>query len=85
MGRRSFFQGGEIVTELTAIIQEKPVMLTVRQAAATGVLPERTIRRLIAEKKIPILRSGRTQYINYGKLLDALNNDASGLWERGLQ
>lgn len=79
------------MTELATIQKEKlpaglpPVMLTVRQAAATGVLPERTIRRLIAEKKIPILRSGRTQYINYGKLLDALNNDASGLWERGLQ
>ncbi len=68
----------------TNIQNEKPVMLTVRQAAATGVLPERTLRRLIAEKKIPVLRSGRTQYINYGKLLDALNNDASGLWERGL-
>jgi len=72
------------VTELAAIQKEKPVMLTVRQAAATGVLPERTLRRLIAEKKIPILRSGRTQYINYGKLLDALNNDASGIWDRGL-
>ena len=64
---------------------DKPIMVTVRQAAATGVLPERTIRRLIAEKKIPILRSGRTQYLNYGKLLDALNNDNSALWERGLQ
>ena len=70
--------------ELTVIQKEKPIMLSVRQAAATGVLPERALRRLIAEKKVPIMRSGRTQYINYGKLIDALNNDASGLWERGL-
>ena len=38
------------MTELS-IQKEKPVMLSVRQAAATGVLPERALRRLIAEKK----------------------------------
>ena len=73
------------MTELAAIQKEKPIMMSVRQAAATGILPERALRRLIAERKVPIMRSGRTQYINYGKLIDALNNDASGLWERGLQ
>lgn len=63
----------------------KPVMLTVRETAATGILRERTIRRLIATKKIPILRSGRTQYINYTKLLAALADEKSGLWEWGLE
>jgi excisionase family DNA binding protein len=64
--------------------KEKPVILTVRQVAMRGILPERTIRRLIAEKKIPILRSGRTQYINYGRLLEALDSGEGSLWERGL-
>ena len=70
---------------IDASIMEKPVMLTVRQTAAMGVLPERTLRRLIAEKKIPVIRSGRTQYINYTKLLGALEDETSPLWEWGLK
>jgi excisionase family DNA binding protein len=58
-----------------------PKMLTLRQAAATGILPERTIRRLIAEKKIPVLRSGRTQYINYDKLIESLKSGTGKIWE----
>ena len=69
------------MTELAAIQTEKPVMLTVRQAAATGVFPERTIRRLIAEKKIPVIRSGRTQYVNYGWLIDMLNRCEGLIWQ----
>lgn len=72
------------MTEFAAIQKVKPVMLTARQAAATGVLPERTIRRLIAEKKIPIIRSGRTMYINYTKLLETLESGEGSIWERGL-
>ena len=75
-----FSKGGDTVTELAAIQKEKPVMLTVRQAAATGVLPERTLRRLIAEKKIPVIRSGRTQYINYGRLVDTLDKGEGLIW-----
>jgi hypothetical protein len=60
------------VNEIITTQKEKPVMLSVRQVAMKGILPERTLRQLIAQKKLPILRSGRTQYINYGKLLEAL-------------
>ena len=59
----------------------KPEMITVRQAAGRGVLPERALRRLIAEKKIPVIRSGRTQYINYGRLLDMLDRGEGLIWQ----
>ena len=60
--------------------QAKPEMITVRQAAGRGVLPERALRRLIAEKKIPVIRSGRTQYINYDRLIAELENGTGKLW-----
>ena len=59
----------------------KPEMLTVRQAATRGVLPERALRRLIAEKRLPVVRSGRTQYINFNRLLDMLNDGIGRIWQ----
>jgi hypothetical protein len=59
----------------------RPEMITVRQAAARGVLPERALRRLIAEKRLKVVRSGRTQYINYSRLLDMLNNGEGLIWQ----
>ena len=55
---------------------ELPRMLTIRQAAATGILPELAIRRLVREQKIPFVRTtpGRGRaYINYDALVDFLN------------
>ena len=69
------------MSEITTTQDTKPLMLTVRQAAATGVLPERTLRRLIATKKIPVFRSGKTQYLNYSMLLEALNDPSSAIWK----
>ena len=37
-----------------------PKMMTVRQVAATGLLPESAIRRLLREKKIAAVYSGNT-------------------------
>ena len=65
----------------SAIQTAKPEMITVRQAAGRGILPERALRRLIAEKKIPVIRSGRTQYINYGRLLDMLDRGEGLIWQ----
>ena len=59
----------------------KPEMITVRQAAARGILPERALRRLIAEKRIPIVRSGRTQYINYNRLVEMLDRGEGLIWQ----
>jgi excisionase family DNA binding protein len=46
----------------------KPQMLTVSQAAKTKILPERTLRRLVADGTIPSVKSGKTAYINFDLL-----------------
>lgn len=55
-------------------------MLTISQLARRGILPERAIRRLVAERKIPVVRSGRTQYINYTLLAEQLQSGDGKLW-----
>lgn len=57
-----------------------PEILTTRQVAKRGLLPERTIRRLIAEGKIPTIKSGRTQYINVSMLIQQLNSGEGTIW-----
>jgi hypothetical protein len=59
---------------------QRPEMLTIPQLAKRGVLPERAIRRLVAERKIPVVRSGRTQYINYTLLAEQLRSGDGKLW-----
>jgi excisionase family DNA binding protein len=59
---------------------QRPEMLTISQLARRGVLPERAIRRLVAERKIPVVRSGRTQYINYTLLSEQLRSGDGKLW-----
>ena len=64
-----------------AIITSKPEMLTARQVAKRGLLPERTIRRLIAEEKIPVVRSGKVMYINFTRLCEQLNSGEGEVWQ----
>jgi hypothetical protein len=47
-------------------------METISQFTKRGILPERATRRLIAEGKIPVVRSGRTAYINVDLLIRKL-------------
>ena len=56
-------------------------MLTVRQVAKRGILPERALRRLVSLGKIPVVRSGKTQYINFTSLIDQLSTGAGNVWE----
>ena len=51
-----------------------PKMMTVREIAATGLLPESAIRRLLREKKIPAVYSGKKAFINFDTLCDMLAN-----------
>ena len=57
-----------------------PEMLTVRQAAQRGILPERAIRRFVSQGKIKTIKSGRTQYINFTTLVDELNSGEGDIW-----
>lgn len=51
-----------------------PRMMTVREIAATGVLPEAAIRRLLRENKLPAVYSGKKAYINFDLLCKQLAN-----------
>jgi hypothetical protein len=51
-----------------------PKMMTVRQVVATGLLPESAIRRLLKEKKIAAVYSGKKAFINFDILCDQLAN-----------
>ena len=64
-----------------AATANRPEMVTVRQAAQRGILPERTLRRLVAQNKIPVVRSGKTMYINYTRLCEQLNSGEGEVWE----
>ena len=45
-------------------------LMTIREIAATGVIPETALRRLVAEKKVPFVSIGRKKLINYGRFLE---------------
>ena len=51
-----------------------PKMMTVRQVAATGLLPESAIRRLLREKKIAAVYSGNKAFINFDIRCNQLAN-----------
>ena len=59
----------------------KPEMLTIRQTAQRKILPERTIRRLVAQGKIPVVRSGKVMYLNYTRLCEELQNGVGAVWQ----
>ena len=68
-------------TAAQATIRNPPEMLTIREVARRGVLKERTIRRLVAENKIPVVRSGVVAYINFTKLCEQLNSGDGEIWQ----
>jgi len=59
----------------------KPEMLTVRQVAQRKLLPERALRRLVAQNKIPVVRSGKVAYINYTRLCEQLHSGEGEVWQ----
>ena len=50
-----------------------PKMMTIRQVAATGLLPEYALRQLVKQGKIPCLQVGNRTLINYSRLVEMLN------------
>ena len=53
---------------------ELPRMMSVRQVAATGILPESAIRNLLRENKLPAVYSGKKAYINFDLMCQQLSN-----------
>ena len=50
----------------------KPTMMTVREVARTGILPEHALRQLLRAGKLPAIYVGRKALINYDRLCDDL-------------
>ena len=50
-----------------------PRMMTIRQAAATGILPEAALRRLVKDGTIPAIYSGTKAFINFDRLCEMLS------------
>ena len=69
------------MTQSAIATTKKPEMLSIRQTAAREILPERTLRRLVAQGKIKTVRSGRTQYINVTALVEQLNSGEGDIWQ----
>ncbi len=53
-------------------------MMTVRQLAETGILPEYAIRMLLKQNKLPAIYSGRKALINYDRVVEMLQNLPTG-------
>ena len=51
-----------------------PNMMTVKQIAATGLLPENAIRVLLKQGKLPAVYSGTKAYINFDLMCEYLRN-----------
>jgi len=52
----------------------KPTMLTVRETARTGILPEHALRLLLKAGKLPVIYVGKKAFINYEKLCEQLSD-----------
>lgn len=50
-----------------------PRMLTIRETAKTGILPEAALRVLVKQERIPGIYVGKKFLVNYDRLCDWLN------------
>ena len=60
-----------------------PRMMTIRQVAALGVLPEHTLRRLHAKGRLPCIEADSRVYVNLDLLLTMLNQPPMGGKDHG--
>lgn len=50
-----------------------PTMLSIRETAKTGILPETALRRLAAEGRLPCIYVGRKALVNFDRLVQMLD------------
>lgn len=55
-------------------------MMTIPEIARTGLLPEYTLRQLVAKGKIPVVRCGRYRRINMDILQNMLSDPGSMIY-----
>lgn len=54
--------------------KQVPRMMTTREVAQTGILPEHALRQLIKQGKVPHIMCGNRPYINYDRLVEMLES-----------
>ena len=50
--------------------------MTIRQTAATGILPEYTLRKMEKTQRLPCVYSGKKCLVNYEALIEQLERDS---------
>lgn len=53
--------------------KQAPRMMTIRETARTGILPEHALRQLVKQEKIPFIKCGNRVFINYDRLVEMLD------------
>lgn len=56
-------------------MQEK-IFMTIRETAATGILPEHALRLMQKQNKLPCIMCGTKCMINYPQLLEYLQEES---------
>lgn len=52
----------------------QPHMMTIRQVAATGILPENALRTLEKQGRLPSIKVGNVVYVNFDLLCEQFNS-----------
>ena len=60
---------------------KKPTMLTIRETARTGILPEHALRLLLKSGKLPVIYVGKKALINYDRLCEQLSTLGANSFE----
>ena len=70
MGRcdRTDFDGGGR-EEMTSL----PRFMSIHEVAKTGILPERCLRKMAKEGRLPAIKTGNKTLINFDRLVELLN------------
>lgn len=81
LGFRSYFfyekiyiQRKELTMETTIETTGLPKLMSIREVARTGIIPEHALRRLIKSGEIPCIYSGRKALLSFGKVCEILEN-----------
>ena len=56
-----------------------PKLMTIRQLAKAGLAPETAIRKLVSEGKIPVVRVGKWNYVDWNTACAILKGELVGM------
>ena len=63
----------DTTSELNAPLPRIPRMMTIRQVASTGILPETALRTMVKDGTIHAVFAGCKAFINFDQLCNMLN------------